>query len=68
MVEELPEILQNSSNEKYLQDDAKVDNEEYNVEIKENIDDEIEESALQREKDSLKEEVALAQHTTNQTI
>jgi hypothetical protein len=68
MVEELSEILQNSSNEKYLQDDGKVDNEENNVEIKENIDHEIEESALQREKDSLKEEVALAQRTTNQIM
>jgi hypothetical protein len=34
MVEELPEILQNSSNKKYIQDDGKVDNEENNVQIK----------------------------------
>ena len=68
MFEELPEIMQNSSNEKYLQDDRKVDNEENNVQIKGKIDNEFEESALQREKDSLKEEVALVLHTTNQTI
>jgi hypothetical protein len=67
MCEELPEILQNSSNEKYLDDDRKDDNEENNVQIKEKIDDEIKESALQREKDSEKE-VALTLHTTNQTI
>jgi len=66
MVEELPEILQNSSNEKYLQDDGKVNNENNNVHITQKINDEIEESALQRENDSLKE-VALALKT-NQTI
>ena len=37
MVEELPEILQKSSNEKYLWDDGKVDNEENYVQIKEKI-------------------------------
>ena len=68
MVEELPEILQNSSNEKYLQDDGKVNNEDNNVQIKEKINDEIQESALQRERDSLKEEVALALFTTNQIL
>jgi hypothetical protein len=68
MLEELPEILQNSSNEKYLEGDGKVDNEENKVQIKKKNDDEIEESALQREKDSLKEEVAIALHTNNQTI
>jgi hypothetical protein len=68
MVKELSEILQNSTNEKYLQDDGKVYNEEDNVKIKEKIDDEIEESALQREKESEKEEIALAQHTINQII
>ena len=63
----MPEILQNSSNEKYLHDDGKVNSEGNNEQIKENINDEFEESALQREKDSLKEEVALALYTTNQT-
>jgi hypothetical protein len=67
MVEQLPEILQNSSNAKYLQDDGKVNSEKDNVQIKEKIDDENEESALQREKESEKE-VDLALHTTNQII
>jgi hypothetical protein len=53
MGEELPEMLQNSKNEKYLEDDVRVDNEENNVQIKGKID-EIEESALKRTKNSEK--------------
>jgi hypothetical protein len=49
--EELHEIMQNSSYEEYVESEEEEDNEKNNVQIEEEIDDEIEASALQRKED-----------------
>jgi hypothetical protein len=52
---QLRAILQNSNDEKYLEDTEEEDNEEINVQIGEGIDDGIETSALQGKEDAEEE-------------
>lgn len=64
---ELSEILQNSSNKEYIEDKGEKDSEESNVQIQEETD-EAEASALQKEEQRKKQEVATASCTTNPTF
>jgi hypothetical protein len=52
---QLHAILQNCSDEEYLKDTEEEDNEEINVQIREEIDNGIEASALQGKENSEKE-------------
>lgn len=58
----------NSCNVEYIEDEENKDNEENNVYINEEMDNEIEASAFQKEEDLEREDIAAASCTTNHTF
>jgi hypothetical protein len=66
--EELRGIMQMSSDEKHLEYEEKGESEDNNVLTEEEIDNEIEANALQREEDLKNDEFATVSCTTNQTF
>lgn len=67
MDEEPRKFMQNSSDEKRLEDEEE-DSEDNNVPLEEEIDNEVEANALRKEEDSDKDEFNAVSYTTNQTF